>query len=124
KSFVCDPYPSPSTWRLSGCDRLWSRAGHVHETVIDPTRKAIREYWDALKTVVADLEITAEEQNYVVSERRRLGLAKEQIRVLHARAFASAIAQFCDDAWLDDKELVKLRRLHRCLSKLGWAPGE
>lgn len=73
--------------------------------------------------MLADLEITKEEQEHVVAERKRLGLAKEQIRVLHARAFASAINQFCDDEWLDDKELVKLRRLHRCLAALGWAPG-
>jgi hypothetical protein len=51
-------------------------------------------------------------------------LPNERLRVLHARAFASAIAQFCDDQELDDNELIKLRRLHQCLSKLGWAPGE
>ena len=124
KSFVNDPFPSPSAFDLSGCDHLWSRVGHVHETVVDPTHKAIREYWDTLKTVVADLKITDEELRYVVAERNRLGLAKEQIRVLHARAFANAIAQFCDDEWLDDKELTKLRRLHQCLSTLGWAPGQ
>ena len=123
KSFVNAPLPPPSAFKLSGCDRLWSRTSHAHETVVDPTCKAIREYWDALRTVVADLEITDEELRYVVKERQRLGLAKEQIRVLHARAFASAIAQFCDDEWLDDKELGKLRRLHQCLARLGWAPG-
>ena len=73
---------------------------------------------------MADLEITDEELQHIVHERKRLGLAKEQIRVLHSRAFASAIAQVCDDEWLDDSETVKLRRLHRCLAKLGWAPGQ
>ncbi len=124
KSFVNDPFPSASTFNLSGCDRLLSRIGHVHETVVDSSHKAIREYWDTLKTVVADLEITDEELRHMVAQRKRLGLAKEQIRVLHARAFASAITQFCDDEWLDNKELVKLRRLHQCLSTLGWAPGQ
>jgi DNA polymerase-3 subunit epsilon len=123
KSFANDPFPPPSAFSLSGCDRLCSRVGHVREVAVDPGRKAIREYWDAIKTVVADLEITDEELQYVVAERKRLGLGKEQIRVVHARAFASAIAQFCDDEWLDDKELIKLRRLHQCLKTLGWAPG-
>lgn len=82
------------------------------------------EYWDALKTVVADLEITDEELEYILSERDRLGLTREQIRVLHARAFASAINQFIADKWLDDNEVIKLRRLYKCLSQLGWAPGE
>ncbi len=124
KSFVNDPFPSASAFNMPGCDRLLSRIGHIQETVIDPTHKAIREYWDTLKTVVADLEITDEELRHVAAQRKRLGLAKEQIRVLHARAFASAITQFCDDEWLDNKELVKLRRLHQCLSTLGWAPGQ
>ncbi|NQT39065.1 MAG: 3'-5' exonuclease [Planctomycetes bacterium] len=124
KSFANDPFPSASTFNLPGCDRLLSRIGHVQETVVDPRRKAVREYWDTLKTVVADLEITDEELRYVVAQRKRLGLAKEHVRVLHARAFASAIAQFCDDERLDDKEVMKLRRLHQCLSTLGWAPGQ
>lgn len=124
KSFVNDPFPSPATLNLSGCDRLWSRSGQVERIVVDPAHKAIREYWDTLKTVVADLEINDEELQFVIAERKRLGLPKERIRVLHARAFASAIAQFCDDEWLDDKELAKLRRLHKCLAMLGWAPGQ
>ncbi len=124
KSFANDPFPSPSMFNLSGCDRLLSRVGHVHETVVDPARKAIRDYWDTLKTVVADLKITDDELQFAIAERRRLGLTKEQIRVLHARAFANAIAQFCDDQQLDNKEVLKLRRLYQCLSRLGWAPGE
>jgi DNA polymerase-3 subunit epsilon len=35
-SFGCDPYPKSSTFGLNGCDRLVSRAGHAHETAIDP----------------------------------------------------------------------------------------
>ena len=54
-----------------------------YEIVIDPKLKAIRQYWDALKTVVSDLKITDNELQYVIAERKRLGLAKEQVRVLH-----------------------------------------
>jgi hypothetical protein len=61
---------------------------------------------------------------HVARERKRLGLKEEQIRVLHARIFEYAIAQFVDDEWLDDEEVQKLHRLHNCLAKLGWAPGQ
>ena len=36
----------------------------------------------------------------------------------------AVIQQFTGDQQLDDKEAGRLRRLHQCLSKLGWAPGE
>jgi len=123
-SFGCDPYPKPSTFGLSGCRHLRSRGGLVQHVTIDPERLAIREYWDTLKTVIADLQITDEELKHVVAERRRLSLPKEKVRVLHARAFSSAISQFCDDEWLDDREVKMLRRLRKCLSELGWAPGD
>jgi DNA polymerase-3 subunit epsilon len=123
-SFECDPYPEPSAFGLDGCDRLCSRVGHVHKTTVDPERRAIGEYWDTLKSVLADLEITDEELEYVLAERRRLALPKEKVRVLHARAFGSVVTQFCADEWLDDREVKKLHRLWKCLAQLGWAPGE
>ena len=123
-SFGCDPYPKPSTFGLSGCGSLCSRAGHVQQITIDPERLAIREYWDTLKTVIADLQITDEELKHVTAERRRLNLPKEKVRVLHARAFSSVITQFCTDEWLDDREVKILRRLRKCLTQLGWAPGD
>ena len=77
-----------------------------------------------MKTVLADLEITDDELAYVLAERQRGGLTAEQVRVLHARAFASVMSQFASDQWLDDREVKKLRRLHSCLAQLGWAPGQ
>jgi len=123
-SFENDPLPRPSVFNLPPCDRFCSRVGHANVTAADPARLAFAGYWDALKTVVADLEITDDEVAYVARERNRLGLAPEQVRAVHARAYASVIAQFTEDKWLDDQEVARLRRLHRCLSKLGWAPGE
>ncbi len=92
--------------------------------VIDPARRTFAGYWDVVKTVVADLEITDDEVEYVLKERDRLKLNAEQIRVIHAKAFASVLAQFAEDKWLDDGEVGKLNRLHSCLAKLGWAPGQ
>lgn len=123
-SFSHAPSPHPSDFGLSSCSRLHSRSGYIHASVVDPACCALASYWDTLKTVVADLEITDEELAYVEAEKERSGLAKEQIRSIHARAFASVLAQFTEDKWLDDREVRKLQRLHRCLSRLGWAPGE
>ena len=105
-------------------NRFYSRTQEISAIPVDVARQALGTYWDALRTVLANLEITEEELEYVTSERERLGLKEEQVRVLHARAFANAIAQFTEDQWLDDQEVVKLRRLNKCLSRLGWAPGE
>ncbi len=124
RSFDNSPLPDPSVFNLDRRRELRSRSGQVPEIRVESTRYALGAYWDALKTAVADLEITSEELEYLENEREQLGLPKEHVRVLHARAFASAITQFVDDEWLDDQEAEKLRRLHRCLSQLGWAPGE
>lgn len=124
ESFEQDPFPSPSHFRLVSCDRLCSRLGHVHVPAVDPSRHALSAYWDVIRTVVADLDIADEETQSVQDERNRLGLTVEQIRSVHAKAFASAIVQFIEDKSIDQKEVAKLQRLHRCLSKLGWAPGE
>lgn len=123
-SFENDPYPNPSSLKLPPCDRLCSRTGYTHARTVDPMRIAFAAYWDALKTVVADLEVTDEEVEHVLQERKRLGLKDEHVRVIHAKALASVIAQFAEDKWVDDAEVRKLNRLYRCLAKLGWAPGQ
>ena len=121
-SFASLPFPDPSVFGLRRFENVVSRAGF--SIAVDPVRQATAAYWDALKTVLSDLEITDEELAYVLTERERGGLKEEQIRVLHARAFASVMSQFASDQWLDDSEARKLRKLHNCLAKLGWAPGE
>ena len=124
QSWSNSPLPPPEEFQLPRSGRLWSRTAHVPERQVDPTAKAIRSYWDTLKAAVADLIITDEELAHAVSERKRLGLDKEQIRCLHARAFQCAIAQFVDDQRVDDEEVRKLRLLHQALTRLGWAPGQ
>lgn len=125
ESFINDPYTPPAHYRLGRCERIKSRFGSspsVRSTtaVVDP----VRQYWESLKVVLADLTISDEELAFILAERQRLNLAKEQIRVMHAKAFASAIAHFGQDQWLDDSEVRKLKRLHDCLAALGWAPGQ
>jgi DNA polymerase III epsilon subunit family exonuclease len=116
-------------WACGG--RTKSRSSFHQSTIavqmpqpVDQATVGLRKYWDALKMAVADLKITNEE----IEEVRQLQLAyqlkDEQIRAMHARTYASVIAQFVEDKWVDDRERDKLRRFHSCLSELGWAPGE
>ena len=87
-------------------------------------RRARRLYWEAMKAVLADLVITDDEVEYLDRTQKQQGLETEQIRSLHARAFAQVILSFTDDRWLYDRETETLHRLHGCFSRLGWAPGE
>jgi DNA polymerase III subunit epsilon len=84
----------------------------------------IAAYWDALKASVVDLVIDEKEAANMRRIVAEYGLQREQVRMLHARVFAGVINQFIADQCLDDQESEKLKRLHQCLSKLGWAPGE
>jgi DNA invertase Pin-like site-specific DNA recombinase len=62
--------------------------------------------------------------DYIERKKQELGLTAEETRLQHARVFANIIAQFADDQRIDDRERRKLNRLHKALSRLGWAPGE
>ncbi|MBN1766098.1 MAG: 3'-5' exonuclease [Sedimentisphaerales bacterium] len=124
QSFENVPLPAPSAFNLKPCHRLLSRVQESSHSPVDPKKHAIHQYWNGLRNVIADLEITDQEQAGMIEIRSKYQIPKEQIRMLHARVFASVIEQFIDDKWLDDKEAAKLRRLSQCLSKLGWSPGE
>jgi DNA polymerase-3 subunit epsilon len=119
-----DPFASASAFRLNCSGRRKSRLAAVTQPATPKERSGLRDYWDALKVAVGDLQITEDELRVIAEVRERHQLKPEQIRVLHARAFASVINQFVSDQWLNDRERSKLQRFHRCLSVLGWAPGE
>jgi len=84
----------------------------------------IHSYWEALKAVLCDLEVTDDEIAYLAAKQEEWGLSAEEIRALHARAFATVISQCIDDKLLDEGECTTLRRLYRCLQRLGYAPGQ
>lgn len=121
ESYSCKPFPSPVHFGLNRNNKLLSRAGFTNNN--ETGQSAIYSYWDSLKTILADLEINDSEIDYLKEEQKRCNLKPEQIRMVHARAFSSAITQFISDQWLDDSEMKKLKRLHWCLARLGWAPG-
>lgn len=76
--------------------------GHA-ETEQESGRRALHTYWDALKTVIADLRVTDAEVRYLEEKKLELQLPPERIRVLHARAFMNVLSRFSTDEWLDDK---------------------
>lgn len=124
ESFHNDPAPGPEQFDLLPSRKAFSRSNSASISEPSSEQLAIRAYWDVIKEVVADLQVTDDEAEYAAEQRRTLGLTKEQIRFLHARAFASAISQFIDDQHLDDIEARKLRKLRTALSRMGWAPGD
>lgn len=124
ESFGHELLPHPSRFGFGTCEKLCSRCDYVYAEAVDLERLALADYWDTLKTVIADLDVSDEEVAAVAQEQKTLGLLPEQVRSVHARIFASVINQFAGDQRLDDNEARKLTKLHRCLSKLGWAPGE
>ena len=87
-------------------------------------RAGLGEYWDGLKTALADLRITEEEVAELRMVKHRCALKKEEVRMLHARVFSGIITEFTKDRWLDDRECKILHRVHSALGRLGWAPGQ
>ncbi len=123
QSFEYDPLPRTTAANLRSNGAFKSR-GNTTIISTESHWDALHEYWEALKTVLFDLEVTDEEIEYLATKKRELGLTVESLRSLHARAFANMISQSIDDKMLDDQECAALCRLHQCLRRLGWAPGE
>jgi hypothetical protein len=127
QSFGRDPLTPPAADSLKSTTRLKSRRIPVEIESLPrvPSRQdTLHSYWEAIKTVIYDLEVSEEEIGYLNKKKKELDLMPEEVRGLHARAFADLISQCVEDKVLDDNECGKLRRLHQCLGKLGWAPGE
>ncbi len=124
RSFKKDPLGGATTYGLSPSGKSLSRNVAAPAKPADDARDNIREYWELLRAAVADLQVTDEEAASFAQEGRRLNLPKETMRVLHARVLSGVIAQFVDDNRFTDQEVIKLRKLYKCLSRLGWAPGE
>lgn len=131
-SFNFTPLPASLATPFARCNRLKSRNGHATQssqpTVATPASVARRNpegvYWDALKTVLSDFRITDEEIAELLEKKQELRLEDEQIWAIHAKAFVGVLSQFVVDNYLDETERRVINRLYRCLSALGWAPGE
>jgi DNA polymerase III subunit epsilon len=134
-SFAFSPIVYSKSAATPHFHRVCSRSSKKIAVSIEPSPRPIQSlksrlneglvhYWDALKAAVTDLIITDEEVQQLKNIELSYGLTGDHIRFLHARIFSAVINQFIDDQELDDRERRKLKRLHQCLSILGWAPGE
>jgi hypothetical protein len=109
----------------SGIPRLKPRraASQVKTTGV-AAKIGLAHYWEELTIVLSDLTVTDEELAKLLDLRKAFGLDPEQVRALHAHAFASAITQYNSDSRIDERERANLRQLYASLRRLGWAPGE
>lgn len=87
-------------------------------------QEVLSAYWDALMAALADLELTPFEVFYLRAKRDSLGLRREELRWLHARAFSGLLADMCQDRKIDDTEASALAGVASALRELGWAPGD
>lgn len=81
-------------------------------------------YSFALLDALSDFVITDEELQGLEMLRRESALSDDQVRAVHASVFVWTLSQYAGDHALDEDERDRIRRLHQCLSRLGWAPGE
>lgn len=93
---------------------------------VRPTDRAValHRYWDELTTVLFDLEVSRAEIKAIGNVKREFKLSEEEIRGMHARAFADLLIQSAADKVISTEERNRIKRLHDCLKRLGWAPGE
>lgn len=124
KSLVADISPSDSVRSRSFQGQTSLADRKVSSSIPKMPSNPLAEYWDALKAALADFQITDDELCDLQRKKSELQLKDEQVRMLHARLFAGVIGEFIADKWLDGRECKVLHRVHSCLSKLGWAPGE
>ena len=131
------PFVTPRVGRSSpaGSPSLMSRAAAfgfgvaeqpaaaVEPKERDMTHAALHTYQSAILSAVADRVIEEDEIGEVAKLQRSLGLKPGQLRAVHASVFSAVLADAIDDRYLDRQEAEDLRRLHACLSELGYAPG-
>jgi hypothetical protein len=87
-------------------------------------QQIIGEYWDALTSALANLQITPAEVEYLRSKQSVLRLTGDELRWLHARAFAGILADVCRDKAVSADEALCLHTVTGALRELGWAPGD
>lgn len=114
----------PCTRRKSRSMRAVAGAPPAMATVAAKPQNALADYWERLKVVLADLDVTSDEVVALVEKKKELDLSDEAVRALHAKAFQGILSRFSQDAKIDDRECRVLQRLYHCLSRLGWAPGQ
>ncbi|MBI4507744.1 MAG: 3'-5' exonuclease [Chloroflexi bacterium] len=127
-SFAQNPLDASVCAGLPSATRLKSRALTLAPEPAAPRpvdrHALLGEYWDELTAALADLEVTDAEIGHLLDKRRLLNLTADEVRWLHARAFAGILADVCQDKAITSSEAAVLHRLSTALRTLGWSPGD
>ncbi|MBI2827724.1 MAG: hypothetical protein HYX77_00450 [Acidobacteria bacterium] len=68
--------------------------------------------------------MTSDEVQYLRSKQATLALTPDELRWVHAHAFAGILAGACQDKAITEAEATTLNTVHGALQALGWAPGD
>lgn len=126
-SFSNDPLDAMADRRLSTTARLKPRTGQRGPATGLPQvarHELVGEYWDALTAALSDLAITPDEVRYLRMKQAAVILTEDELRWLHARAFAGVLADMCQDKAITTDEVWALSNVQNALRALGWAPGD
>jgi hypothetical protein len=77
-------------------------------------------YTERLNAVLADLDLTDVER--LDLSKLAQNLEVDQIRAIHGRFYAMALAEICADGHVRDEEIERLTAIRIWLTELGWSP--
>ena len=82
------------------------------------------QYWDALTAALSDFAVTSGELATLKTKQVMLAITADELRWMHARAFAGILAHVCQDRAVTVDEVWALHNITTALRALGWAPGD
>lgn len=126
-SFSNEPLDRMAGRQLPTSARLKPRSGQRRPATALPLverHELVGEYWDALTAALSDLAVTLDEVRYLRGKQAALMLTENELRWLHARAFAGILADMCQDKAVTVDEVWALSNVQNALRTLGWAPGD
>jgi DNA polymerase III epsilon subunit-like protein len=86
--------------------------------------RALRLYFQEVYGWIDDGEVTVHEADDAARLRGELGIDAAEMRAIHGRVLGHWLGRFIADDRYDADDVERLTSVMRCLSRLGWAPGE
>lgn len=123
-SFSLMPFDERIAARLNRSSRLKPRGATPARAALAPATNPLVEYWDALLSALADLELTEQETADLRQLRHRLDLSAEEVRWAHASVFSGLLTEAAHDRAVSINEARVLWKAAQALRVLGWAPGD
>jgi DNA polymerase III epsilon subunit-like protein len=127
ESFSDPMYTAGDAASLRITNRLKPRILAVPPETRDPRvarHQLLGEYWDCLTSALSDFAVTDEEVHILRARQRKLAITEDELRWMHARAFAGLLALVCQDQAVTVDEVWALRNVTNALRAIGWAPGD